>query len=143
MGEGSEEILDLKSQRRIRRMANRNFGISMGAAVMLQLWYFFNPSTDSHQWPLIVGLVLLPCSFCFYVSWLSHLSLGRLFHYFLLTSALVPDFLGFWRGDQATFLGEGIWWPLFWYGIAVGYFSFWAILVVYDFYESATEDVYP
>ncbi len=106
MGEGSEEVLDLKTKVRIKRIANRNFAISVMAGWMVLIWYFFNPAVESNQWPIIAGIVLIPCSFFFYVEKLSHSRFGRLFHYVLLTSALVPDFLDYWNGDQAFFPGK-------------------------------------
>ena len=141
MGEGSDEVLDLKTKVRIKRIANRNFSISVMAGWMVLIWYFFNPAVDSNRWPIIAGIVLIPCSFFFYDDKLSHSRFGRLFHYVLLSSALVPDFLDYWNGDQANFLGNGIWWPLFWYGIAVLYFSVFAFFIVfgtiYDIFSEA------
>jgi hypothetical protein len=140
MSENSEVANDLKEKASMKRIANRNFGISIVAGLMLLLWYFCNPSEDTHKWPLIVGLAILPASWLFKVHSLAFGNFVRLLHYLLLSSALVPDLVSYLRGDQSTFLGNGIWWPLFWYGIAVFYFTLWAIAVLFGYYVDLTDD---
>ena len=140
MAEDKEAAEALKNRLRSKRWAHRNFAVSVGASLMLLVWYTCNPSLDYHKWPQTMALILIPGSFLFYIPSIAE-SGGRFIHYCILASALVPDLFAYLTSNQSTFLGTGPWWPLLGYLFAMIYFTPGALLGAIDFFfENLTDN---